>query len=144
MSYESENKNVSHPAHYQGADGMETIDVIRNFTGPHYVGYLHGNAIKYVLRYEKKNGIEDLEKAIWYLTALKEYLEKAKKVDQITVHGSQESQDELLKKLGISTTSSIPNTEYINAINRIMEPIQEDIIKKAKSVSLNEGYLNKV
>lgn len=97
--YESDNKNVSHPAHYQGADGMETIDVIRNFTGPHYVGYLHGNAIKYVLRYEKKNGVEDIEKAIWYLTALKEYLETGKRVDKITIHSFKGDIDALPTKI---------------------------------------------
>ena len=29
-----------------------------------------GNIIKYILRYEKKGGVEDLEKARWYLNRL--------------------------------------------------------------------------
>lgn len=129
MSYESENKNVSHPAHYQGADGMETIDVIRNFTGPHYVGYLHGNAIKYVLRYEKKNGIEDLEKAIWYLTELLEYKRKEQDI---------EKRKENAEKLGFNTDSPVSNTNYINAINKIMKDID------SASKTLSEGFLGKV
>ena len=35
-----------------------------------YRGYLKGNVLKYVWRYEKKNGVEDLEKAQWYLKRL--------------------------------------------------------------------------
>lgn len=37
-----------------------------------------GNVIKYVSRYKKKNGIEDLKKAQWYLNNLIELEEKAK------------------------------------------------------------------
>lgn len=75
MSYESNNKMVSHPDHYNSG-GMEVIDVIDAFTAD-----LEGteavctaNAIKYILRWKKKNGLEDIEKAIWYLTHLKEHL----------------------------------------------------------------------
>ena len=34
------------------------------------IGYLAGNIIKYVVRYQKKNGIEDLNKARHYLDKL--------------------------------------------------------------------------
>lgn len=34
------------------------------------IGFLAGNAIKYITRYKKKNGIADLEKAIHYLEKL--------------------------------------------------------------------------
>lgn len=129
MSYESENENVSHPNHYQGADGMEAIDVIRNFTGPHYVGYLHGNAIKYVLRYEKKNGIEDLEKAIWYLTELLEYKRKERDIEE---------RKENAEKMGFSVDSPVSNMDYANAINKITKDIG------GAFKSLSEGYLGKV
>jgi hypothetical protein len=33
-------------------------------------GYLRGNVFKYQWRYKVKNGIEDLEKALWYLNKL--------------------------------------------------------------------------
>ena len=51
---------------------FETIDVILDVT-KHLDGdeaYLIGNVIKYVSRYDEKNGIEDLEKAKWYLNRL--------------------------------------------------------------------------
>lgn len=78
--YESDDKNVSHPNHYQGANGIEVIDVIEGFTtglsGMEAVDT--ANAIKYILRWKHKNGVQDIEKAIWYLTDLKERLNNKK------------------------------------------------------------------
>lgn len=34
------------------------------------LGFIEGNIIKYVSRYKEKNGVEDLEKAKWYLDNL--------------------------------------------------------------------------
>lgn len=56
--------NVHTPKHYQGRNGLEAIEVHRNFMNDEQLtGYHLGNLIKYVLRYRRKNGIEDLEKA---------------------------------------------------------------------------------
>lgn len=41
------------------------------------LGFIEGNVIKYVTRYQKKNGVEDLKKARHYLAMLIERLEKA-------------------------------------------------------------------
>lgn len=61
--------NVNHPNHYQSESGLEVIDVIKAFTfeltGEE--AFCIGNAIKYICRYSKKNGVEDLEKAKWYI-----------------------------------------------------------------------------
>lgn len=55
---------VNKPNHYQGRFGIESVDVMRNFmTDEHLSGFFLGNAIKYQLRYQKKNGLEDLKKA---------------------------------------------------------------------------------
>ena len=78
--YESKNKNVSHPRHYMliPEKDVEVLDVIEaataNLTGIKAVDT--GNASKYILRWDKKNGIEDIEKAMVYLTHLKRVLEK--------------------------------------------------------------------
>lgn len=40
------------------------------FIGENNLGYFEGNIIKYVCRYKKKNGIEDLKKARHYLDML--------------------------------------------------------------------------
>lgn len=39
------------------------------------LGFLEGNAIKYITRHKEKNGVQDIDKAIHYLTKLKETLE---------------------------------------------------------------------
>lgn len=56
------------PNHYQGSNGIETIDVLNGFMTLEQVkGFLIGNIIKYVLRHQKKNGVEDLKKAKQYI-----------------------------------------------------------------------------
>ncbi len=61
---------VDHPPHYT-QNSMETIDVIENsMPRVHFCGYLRGNILKYMLRYEYKGGTEDLKKARWYLNRL--------------------------------------------------------------------------
>lgn len=53
---------VDHPKHYNShPSGVEAIDIVQ------YMGFCLGNAFKYVYRYQYKNGMEDLKKAIWYL-----------------------------------------------------------------------------
>lgn len=61
--------NVNHPNHYQSETGLEVIDVIKAFTSElsGEEAFCIGNAIKYICRYSKKNGVEDLEKAKWYI-----------------------------------------------------------------------------
>ena len=66
--YESEDKMVSHPEHYMSKTGMEVIDVIEAFTDElkGIEATDTGNIIKYACRWKKKNGIQDLEKILWY------------------------------------------------------------------------------
>ena len=63
---------VSHPPHYQSKQGLEVIDVIEAFTADlrGIEATDTGNVIKYICRWNHKNGIEDLEKAEWYLKHL--------------------------------------------------------------------------
>ena len=64
--------NVNHPKHYISKNGIETIDVIDAWTEglEGIVAVDTANVIKYISRWHKKNGIEDLEKAQWYLNHL--------------------------------------------------------------------------
>lgn len=62
---------VNHPSHYtQG--GIECIDAITaatvGKTGIEAVCV--ANVVKYLWRYEEKNGLEDVKKARWYLERL--------------------------------------------------------------------------
>ena len=68
----SEDKMVSHPPHYQSEAGLEVITVIEAFTAD-LTGIEAtdtGNIIKYICRWKHKNGLQDLEKAKWYLEHL--------------------------------------------------------------------------
>ena len=66
--------NVNHPIHYMGK--VEVIDYIEdNLTPEQFEGYLVGNVMKYMSRYQKKNGLEDLKKGSWYLNKLINTLE---------------------------------------------------------------------
>lgn len=69
---------VNHPSHYKQF-GREVIDTMQGMSTPEeFKGYLKLNAVKYLSRYQGKNGAEDLDKAIWYVTKLKEVLEEEK------------------------------------------------------------------
>lgn len=71
------NDNVNHPSHYTMGK-VECIDAIESAT----IG-LEGmeavctaQALKYIWRWKYKNGVEDINKAIWYLNKLKSYEEE--------------------------------------------------------------------
>lgn len=58
------------PDHYM-TGGIETIDFIKaKLTKEQFRGYLAGNVIKYLSRFEHKAGEEDLQKAQWYLNRM--------------------------------------------------------------------------
>ena len=63
--------SVNHPSHYTSG-GVECIEAIESsMTLEAFKGYLKGNCIKYLYRYEKKqNRSEDLKKCRWYLEKL--------------------------------------------------------------------------
>lgn len=60
---------VEHPEHYKLNVEVEVLDIIEllveNIQGKK--AFIVGNVIKYLLRAEKKNGLEDLKKARFYL-----------------------------------------------------------------------------
>jgi len=71
---------VNKPAHYIGNDGMEVEDVLANFIPRYTDGYeAHraASAVEYILRSPLKKGTEDIDKAIFNLTQLLAYRERA-------------------------------------------------------------------
>ena len=52
---------------------------VTDFIIEYDMNFLEGNIVKYVTRYKNKNGIEDLEKAKWYLEKLIECTKNLKK-----------------------------------------------------------------
>ena len=72
---------VAHPKHYSGK--IECIDCIESAVAElnGFEGFLAGNVIKYVFRFKRKNGKEDLQKAEWYLCKLMEMQEDNEQED---------------------------------------------------------------
>ena len=74
-----ENANVdvvNHPSHYTSGK-IEVIRIMEDqLTDEEYRGYIKGQVIKYITRESRKNGLEDLKKAAWYLNRLIKRLEK--------------------------------------------------------------------
>lgn len=77
-------EKVNHPDHYQSETGLETIDIIDaiTFDLKGIVAFDIGNVVKYISRFTKKNGLEDLKKASWYLSDAIERIEKLEKENE--------------------------------------------------------------
>lgn len=68
--------NVNHPNHYTYG-GLELVTVWEATMSPEALqGLYKGNVMKYLWRYEHKNGLEDLKKAEFYLKRLIKVVQK--------------------------------------------------------------------
>lgn len=67
-SLEIQEDKINSPKHYRLPGlNIESIDIIRAILGKYFKWFCLGNIIKYILRAEKKNGLEDYKKARKYL-----------------------------------------------------------------------------
>lgn len=102
--------NVNHPSHYENSCSLECIEVMRLAFGKKAVyDFCLCNAFKYMWRYKNKNGIEDLNKADWYLCYVAHDLEgvehyEADEVDREALNNYQN-----LRQLLISINDKISN-----------------------------------
>ena len=68
---QSQYPNESCPDHYnlpiQPWEYMESL-----MSGEAFIGYLQGNVIKYVSRFQEKGGVADIDKAIHYLQKMRQ------------------------------------------------------------------------
>ena len=72
----AESDNVEHPEHY-ASGSIECIDAMIETQGIEAVkNFCICNAFKYLWRHGKKNGVEDVKKASWYLNKFIELEEK--------------------------------------------------------------------
>ena len=75
---QTECENVEHPAHY-ASGSIECIDAMIETQGVEAVkNFCICNAFKYLWRHGKKNGVEDVKKASWYINNFIELEEKQK------------------------------------------------------------------
>jgi len=82
--WERDKDPVNSPNHYKQGN-RETIEVIRDYmTNDEFCGYLKGNIIKYLCRFEhitKEPSHQSLEKAKWYLDLLIERVKDENRSD---------------------------------------------------------------
>ena len=76
---EEENNLILNQDHYT-ENGIQPFDIMKaNFTKEQWYGFLFGNAQKYITRHERKNKVEDLKKAITYITLMIEEYDNGNK-----------------------------------------------------------------
>ena len=89
---------------YYGYGDEAVIECIE-YIESHAFDFLEGNVIKYVTRYEQKNGLEDLKKASWYLNRLiKREERKIKPYDSSLYNSILQAKDEDLQ---LKTSSDV-------------------------------------
>ena len=103
--------NVNNPQHYKAKAvrlvlDFEPITILKDLP------FCKGNAIKYVLRYKNKNGLEDLKKAEYYIKADHE-IAKPGNIEALVI-------SEYLKKL--LQTHKITKTEYRCIVDILFNP----------------------
>ena len=60
--------NVNHPQHYEASTSIECIEAMELMFDFYDVQqFCLCNAFKYIWRHKNKNGLEDLDKAQWYI-----------------------------------------------------------------------------
>lgn len=103
--------NVNNPQHYK-SKGVVLVLEIEPITILKDLPFCKGNAIKYVLRYKNKNGLEDLKKAEYYIKADQE-IAKPGYIETLVI-------TEYLKKL--LQTQKINNTECKCIMDILVNP----------------------
>ena len=120
---------VDHPSHYSGS--IEAIDAIAAATAglTGVEAFDTGNALKYLWRWKRKNGVEDLNKAVWYIQHLIKHLEGTKaEVEAETKIEAIETQPSLEKYLTakLDGDKSITDQFYMNSADQLMRNLGAD------------------
>ena len=78
---------IKKPNHYIGDNGIEVESVIDGFAGElkGLQAFRFGNIVKYILRFQKKNGLQDLKKAQENLKRFIEAYERSEKDDYVVM-----------------------------------------------------------
>ena len=72
-------KDNVNPSHYKQGKIEAILAIESSMTPEQFKGYLKGNILKYLWRFEEKGGIEDIKKARWYLNKMIEQYEQEPK-----------------------------------------------------------------
>lgn len=91
------------PNHYQGRGGKQCYDVIREILGvDQLMAFYKANTIKYLYRFDTKNGLQDIRKAKWYAAEYKRLRDNHAPIEVIV--GGEEIKDTTLDTILTSFT----------------------------------------
>lgn len=132
-------------SHYNGVSLQHWDYVIAALDGR----YLEGNITKYVCRHRKKNGVQDLEKALHYMDKLLEVYE-AKKIRQLDYRpGSMNfPMDEFIRENGLNATEAYVvkrlaywynRSHLLTAKNHILLLLEQATIRQQRIESIKAG-----
>lgn len=136
---EKKNDVISSPDHYKlsGLD-VEVKDVIKSVLGTvGFLGFYKGNIIKYILRANKKNGLEDLKKARQYLDWLIEELDEDRNLDGQLSYLDVETTDKILVE------NSEMKQELTPEESRELNELSRKILHTAPSMTKEEQERHK-
>lgn len=104
--------NVNHPNHYQNIAGVEAIDILNDVVKdlPGKQAAMLWNTLKYLLRFQKKNGVEDLKKAQNYLQWLIDDIEAT---DTVKAKPKNHRRSNLPKNQGDKPLTPIEDTDDV-------------------------------
>jgi len=104
--------NVNHPSHYTGGS-IECIEAIEEATKElcGIEAVCTANAIKYLWRWKRKNGLEDLKKAVWYINRIIEEKEKQDHTTLELLHIRNDESREITAKIE-ALTKQLRREEY--------------------------------
>ena len=126
--------NVNHPAHYETGK-FECIDVMVETQGVEATqDFCVCNALKYVYRHKKKSGMEDLQKAIWYLNKAVE-LRKQRMTKRQIIKWLESQSEKALAEVETQSEKAL-NTYYAER----NEKIGLDVTATAISALMQQAY----
>lgn len=116
---------VDHPSHYSGS--IEAIDAIAAATAglTGVEAFDTGNALKYLWRWKRKNGVEDLNKAVWYIQHLIKHLEGTEAETGTEAIETQPSLEKYLTAK-LDGDKSITDQFYMNSADQLMRNLGAD------------------
>ena len=111
--------NINRPEHYTYGK-FECVDVIHELTQElaGIQAFCLGNTIKYLWRFQHKNGVEDLEKARWYLDRLIKEFKEPKEDYRISI-------GELSEALNPVINEFTAKPEQLNPSNYVYDKANE-------------------
>jgi len=112
------------------------------------LNFHEGNIVKYISRWENKNGIQDVEKALWYAKRLKE-VDKARPALVLAATGEQKKKllnfvDTYIKENKLSKEEASIITDVINY--HLAFPVSDLVAKNILNSLIKsiEKFLNKL